>query len=203
MAVREAQPLGRCCVRLAALRPYSEGSERRPVALRPTLSGGLPFSGFELLGLKRSLSGFPYSRKCAIQQRDGKKPWKPAVECGENRLRGEGADVFHGEVRREEFIPVGKELLERTAVPGLDHCFEGRSRGLTNWLVAERLDIAEASVRHHLTSIFAKLKVFAIVRLSTSSPEVPAPRVAVRGVVLGVELQCDGTWTVVINFTCR
>jgi hypothetical protein len=44
-------------------------------------------------------------------------------------------------------------------------------------------------------------KVFAIVRLSTSPPEVPAPRVAVRGVVLGVEPQCDGTSMVVVNFT--
>jgi hypothetical protein len=32
--------------RLAALRPYSECSERRPVALRPILSNGLPFSDF-------------------------------------------------------------------------------------------------------------------------------------------------------------
>lgn len=44
-------------------------------------------------------------------------------------------------------------------------------------------------------------KVFAIVRLSTSLPEVPAPRVAVRGVVLGVEPQDDGTWRVAVNFT--
>jgi hypothetical protein len=128
LAVRKAQSLGRCCVRLAALRPYSEGSERRPVALRPTLSSGLPFSGFEPLGLKRSLSGFPYSRRCATQRRDGKKRWKPAVESGEHRLGGEGADVFRGEVRREEFIPLGKELPERTAALGLDRCFEGRSR---------------------------------------------------------------------------
>jgi hypothetical protein len=44
-------------------------------------------------------------------------------------------------------------------------------------------------------------KVFAIVRLSTSPPEVPAPRVAVRGVVLAVEPQRDGTWSVAVNFT--
>ncbi len=30
----------------AALRPYPEGSGRRPVALRPTLSRGLPLSDF-------------------------------------------------------------------------------------------------------------------------------------------------------------
>lgn len=44
-------------------------------------------------------------------------------------------------------------------------------------------------------------KVFAIVRLSTSLPEVPAPRVAIRGVVLGVEPQSDGTWSVAVQFT--
>jgi PilZ domain len=44
-------------------------------------------------------------------------------------------------------------------------------------------------------------KVFAIIRLSTSPPEVPAPRVAVRGVVLGVEPQGDGTWSIAVNFT--
>jgi PilZ domain len=44
-------------------------------------------------------------------------------------------------------------------------------------------------------------KVFAIVRLSTSPPEVPAPRVAVRGVVLAVEPQPDGTWSVAVNYT--
>jgi hypothetical protein len=32
------------CVRPAALRPYPNFSGRRPVALRPTLSSGLPFS---------------------------------------------------------------------------------------------------------------------------------------------------------------
>jgi hypothetical protein len=35
----------RRCFRPAALRPYPENSERRPEALRPTLSSGLPFSG--------------------------------------------------------------------------------------------------------------------------------------------------------------
>ena len=43
-------------MRLAALRPYSEGSERRPVALRPTLSSGLPFSGVGLWSQKRSFA---------------------------------------------------------------------------------------------------------------------------------------------------
>jgi hypothetical protein len=57
---------------------------------------------------------------------------KETVEtrCGVGReqTRREGADVFRGEVRREEFIPLGKELPETIAAPGLDHCFEGRSR---------------------------------------------------------------------------
>jgi hypothetical protein len=44
-------------------------------------------------------------------------------------------------------------------------------------------------------------KVFAIVRMSTSLLEFPAPRVAVRGVVLGAEPQGDGTWSIAINFT--
>jgi hypothetical protein len=43
-------------------------------------------------------------------------------------------------------------------------------------------------------------KVFAIVRMSTSLPEVPAPRVAVRGVVHGVELESDGVWSVAVQF---
>jgi hypothetical protein len=43
-------------VRLAALRPYSELSERRPVALRPTLSNGLPFSGVEFRSQKSSVA---------------------------------------------------------------------------------------------------------------------------------------------------
>jgi hypothetical protein len=43
-------------VRLAALRPYSELSERRPVALRPTLSNGLPFSGVGFCSQKSSVA---------------------------------------------------------------------------------------------------------------------------------------------------
>jgi hypothetical protein len=43
-------------VRLAALRPYSELSERRPVALRPILSNGLPFSGVGLCSQKISVA---------------------------------------------------------------------------------------------------------------------------------------------------
>jgi len=73
--------------------------------------------------------------------------------------------------------------------------------GLKNKVVSEGLDIAEPFVRHHLTVLFAKLTVFAILRLSISPPEVPAPRVAVRDVVLGVEPQGDGTWSVAVNFT--
>jgi hypothetical protein len=37
-AVCHAQPMRRCCGRPATLRPYSAAAERRPVALRPTLS---------------------------------------------------------------------------------------------------------------------------------------------------------------------
>jgi PilZ domain len=44
-------------------------------------------------------------------------------------------------------------------------------------------------------------RLFAIVRLSTFPPEVPAPRVAVRGVVLRVEPQPDGTCGVAVRFT--
>jgi hypothetical protein len=65
-------------VRLAALRPYSEGSERRPVALRPTLSGGLPFSGFGLLSLQRCLTdlsayGVTTAKGCVRQR------WRESV----------------------------------------------------------------------------------------------------------------------------
>src|SRR5215475_8926063 len=42
-------------------------------------------------------------------------------------------------------------------------------------------------------------KLFALVRLSTSEPELPAPRVAVRGVVVSVEPRYDGTWIVGVN----
>jgi PilZ domain len=45
------------------------------------------------------------------------------------------------------------------------------------------------------------MKLFAIVRVSASGPEVPAPRVAVRGVVLRTEPQPNGTWGVAIRFT--
>jgi hypothetical protein len=44
-------------------------------------------------------------------------------------------------------------------------------------------------------------KLFAVVRLSTSPPEVPAPCVAVRSVVLGAVPQPDGTWGVTVGFT--
>ena|SRR5215813_429841 len=44
-------------------------------------------------------------------------------------------------------------------------------------------------------------KLFAVVRLSTSEPELPAPRVAVRGVVTHTEPQPDGTWGVAVRFT--
>ena len=43
-ALREA---GRYWIRLATLLPYPEYSRRRPVALCPTLSDGLPFSGID------------------------------------------------------------------------------------------------------------------------------------------------------------
>ena len=46
-------------MRLAALRPYSELSERRPVALRPTLSNGLPFSGVGFVVKRALLPTFP------------------------------------------------------------------------------------------------------------------------------------------------
>jgi hypothetical protein len=38
----------RCCIYPAALLPYPNGSGVRPVALRPTLSSGLPFSSCKL-----------------------------------------------------------------------------------------------------------------------------------------------------------
>lgn len=46
-------------MRLAALRPYSEESERRPVALRPTLSRGLPLQVSDLLAWTSLLQSFP------------------------------------------------------------------------------------------------------------------------------------------------
>jgi hypothetical protein len=44
-------------------------------------------------------------------------------------------------------------------------------------------------------------KLFAIVHLSTSRCEGLAPRVAVRGVVLGVAPRSDVTWGVAVRFT--
>ena len=44
-------------------------------------------------------------------------------------------------------------------------------------------------------------KLFAIVHISMSPPEVPAPHVAVRGVVLRVEPLPDDTWGVAVRFT--
>jgi hypothetical protein len=43
-------------------------------------------------------------------------------------------------------------------------------------------------------------KVLAILRLSTSLPDLPAPRLAVLGMVLGVEPQNDGTWSIAVDF---
>ena len=59
------------------------------------------------------------------------------------------------------------------------------------------------------TSLYVRLerrvepgtKLFAIVRLSTSPPEVPGPCVAVRGVVLRTEPQPDGLWGIAVRFT--
>jgi hypothetical protein len=48
-AVRETQPTRRCCARPAALLPYPASARRRPVALRPTLSSGLPLTGFSVV----------------------------------------------------------------------------------------------------------------------------------------------------------
>ena len=44
-------------------------------------------------------------------------------------------------------------------------------------------------------------KLFAIVHVSTSPLEGPAPRVAVRGVVLRAEPQPDATWGAAVRFT--
>jgi hypothetical protein len=44
-------------------------------------------------------------------------------------------------------------------------------------------------------------KLFALVRVSTSPPEVQAPVVAVRGVVLHAEPQPDGMWGIAVRFT--
>jgi hypothetical protein len=44
-------------------------------------------------------------------------------------------------------------------------------------------------------------KLLAFVRLSTSAPEVPAPCVAVRGIVLRAEPQPDGTGGIAVRFT--
>jgi hypothetical protein len=38
----------RCCICSAALLPCAGNAEFRPVALRPTLSSGLPFTSFEI-----------------------------------------------------------------------------------------------------------------------------------------------------------
>jgi hypothetical protein len=43
-------------------------------------------------------------------------------------------------------------------------------------------------------------KLFAIVRLSTSSPETPAPCVAVQGLVLRAEPRPNGTWGAAMRF---
>ena len=48
LAVCDAQPTRRCCVRPATLLPYPAPAGRRPVALRPTLSDGLPLSCLSL-----------------------------------------------------------------------------------------------------------------------------------------------------------
>jgi hypothetical protein len=59
---RSTARLRRCCVRPAALLPYPAHAERRPVALRPTLSSGLPLSGLSLFLLTTAKADI---KKCA------------------------------------------------------------------------------------------------------------------------------------------
>jgi hypothetical protein len=66
--------------------------------------------------------------------------------------------------------------------------------------VLDKLSAADFSVRLE-RRVKPGTKLFAVVRLSTSAPEVPAPCVAVRSVVLRVVPQPDGTWGVTVGFT--
>src|ERR671922_2863445 len=77
LAVRAAQPVRRCCVRPATLLPCPAYAGVRPVALRPTLSRGLPLSSDGAAGAP----GAGESKRCA---RD-RLPIMAAAEMG---LRG-------------------------------------------------------------------------------------------------------------------
>src|SRR5215211_3465334 len=61
MAVRDAQPVRRCCGRPATLLPCPARAGVRPVALRPTLSRGLPLSSDGAAGAL----GTGESKRCA------------------------------------------------------------------------------------------------------------------------------------------
>src|SRR2546427_1368368 len=76
MAVRDAQPVRRCCGRPATLLPCPARAGVRPVALRPTLSRGLPLSSDGAAGAL----GVGESKRCA-------KDRLPVVGAAEMGLR--------------------------------------------------------------------------------------------------------------------
>jgi hypothetical protein len=76
MAVRAAQPVRRCCGRPATLLPCPARAGVRPVALRPTLSRGLPLSSDGAAGAL----GVGESKRCA-------KDRLPVVGAAEMGLR--------------------------------------------------------------------------------------------------------------------
>src|SRR5919198_6265302 len=77
IAVRAAQPVRRCCGRPATLLPCPAGAGVRPVALRPTLSRGLPLSSDGAAGAL----GVEESKRCARDR-------LPGVAAAEMGLRG-------------------------------------------------------------------------------------------------------------------
>jgi hypothetical protein len=85
-------------------------------------------------------------------------------------------------------------------LPILVRGIDGRGEAFALDTVVEHFSAHDFSVRlPYRLELGAKL--FAVVRLSLAPPEVPAARVAVRGVVQQVALLTDGRWGTAVRIT--
>jgi hypothetical protein len=128
MAVRDAQPIRRCCVRPAALRPYPAYEGRRPVALRPTLSSGLPLSSVHLCGCRRLL---PQSAPTNIRNRGRSHAGPSQPGQGSRRESAPwphltGLHQWH--LRRAILMPASLDWRRSPVGAGVNHQLSGRTR---------------------------------------------------------------------------
>jgi hypothetical protein len=92
VAVREAQLVRRCCLRPATLLPCPALAGCRPVALRPTLSSGLPLSGFERSLLRITLIARSDVEVCMNPEQEACHRNLKSFPCAE-RHEGRGGKV--------------------------------------------------------------------------------------------------------------